>query len=161
MGLLARMNFIISNEVVKVPAFGSNKKPDSKLFKALQHDLAIIATGECVYPALLAAKKLEEGHGLKVRVISMHTIKPLDSEVLMEAASECRGIITVEEHSVHGGLGEGCAACLLQNGYAKPFRIIGIPDEYTVSGSQAEIFNHYGISGEGIAKTAMSIINTQ
>ena len=122
-------------------------------------DLAIIATGECVFPALLAADNLENGHGLKVRVISMHTVKPLDKDILMEAATECRGIITVEEHSVHGGLGEACASCLLQNGYGLPFRIIGIPDEYTVSGSQSEIFNHYGITGESIAETALNLIN--
>lgn len=123
-------------------------------------DLAIIATGECVYPALLAAEILEEGHGLNARVISMHTIKPLDKEILVEAASKCQAVITVEEHSVHGGLGEACAAYLLQNGYARPFRIIGIPDEYTVSGSQTEIFNHYGISGKGIAETALNLIST-
>ncbi len=122
-------------------------------------DLAIIATGECVFPALLAADNLENGHGLKIRVISMHTVKPLDKDMLMEAAEECRGIITVEEHSVHGGLGEACASCLLQNGYGLPFRIIGIPDEYTVSGSQSEIFNHYGITGESIAETAFNLIN--
>ncbi|MCK4853227.1 MAG: transketolase family protein [Bacteroidales bacterium] len=122
-------------------------------------DLAIIATGECVFPALFAADILENWHDLKVRVISMHTIKPLDKEILMKAAEECRGIITVEEHSVHGGLGEACASCLLQNGYGLPFRIIGIPDEYTVSGSQSEIFNHYGITGESIAETALNLIN--
>ncbi len=122
-------------------------------------DLAIIATGECVFPALLAADNLENWHDLKVRVISMHTVKPLDKEILMKAAEECRGIITVEEHSVHGGLGEACASCLLQNGYGLPFRIIGIPDEYTVSGSQSEIFNHYGITGESIAETALNLIN--
>ncbi len=122
-------------------------------------DLAIIATGECVFPALLAADNLENWHDLKVRVISMHTVKPLDKDMLMEAATACRGIITVEEHSVHGGLGEACASCLLQNGYGLPFRIIGIPDEYTVSGSQSEIFNHYGITGESIAETALNLIN--
>ncbi len=122
-------------------------------------DLAIIATGECVFPALLAADNLENWHDMKVRVISMHTVKPLDKVILKQAAEECRGIITVEEHSVHGGLGEACAACLLQNGYGLPFRIIGIPDEYTVSGSQSEIFNHYGITGESIAETALNLIN--
>jgi transketolase len=124
-------------------------------------DLAFIATGECVYPALLAADKLEAEQGLKARVISMHTIKPLDKNIIMEAANQCRAIVTVEEHSVHGGLGEACAAYLLQNGYTGPFRIMGIPDEYTVTGSQSEIFNHYRISGEGIAETALNLISTQ
>jgi transketolase len=78
--------------------------------------------------------------------------------MLLSAAAACRGIITVEEHSVHGGLGEACASVLLENGFNKPFRIIGIPDEYTMAGSQAEIFDHYGITGERIAKTGLHLI---
>jgi transketolase len=57
----------------------------------------------------------------------------------------------VEEHSVHGGLGEACAGWLMQQGHHLPFRIMGIPDEYTVTGSQTEIFDHYGISADGIS----------
>ncbi|NCU04523.1 MAG: transketolase family protein, partial [Chitinophagaceae bacterium] len=58
----------------------------------------------------------------------------------------------------NGGLGEACASWLLQNGYAKPFKIMGIPDEYTVTGSQVEILNHYGISKEGIAKEVTGLL---
>ena len=82
----------------------------------------------------------------------MHTIKPLDTELLAELAEKCKAIVTVEEHSVYGGLGEACASYLLQHGIHKPFKIIGIPDEYTVTGSQQDIFNHYGINEEGIAE---------
>ena len=121
-------------------------------------DLAFVATGECVYPALLASDILEQEHGLKARVISMHTIRPLDRVMLLEAAAACQGIITIEEHSVHGGLGEACAAVLLEYGFHLPFRIIGIPDEYTVAGSQAEIFDHYGITGEKIARTGLNLM---
>jgi transketolase len=121
-------------------------------------DIAIVATGECVYPALLASDILEQEHGVKARVISMHTLRPLDRVMLLEAAAECQGIITVEEHSVHGGLGEACAAVLLEYGFNLPFRIIGIPDEYTMAGSQAEIFEHYGITGENIASTGLNLI---
>ena len=67
-------------------------------------------------------------------------------------------MITVEEHSVNGGLGEACASFLLQEGFRKPFRIVGIPDEYTVTGSQQEIFSHYGISATGLADTALDLI---
>jgi transketolase len=122
------------------------------------NDLAIVATGECVYPSLLASDILEQEYGLKAGVISMHTIRPLDRKMLLEAAAACRGMITVEEHSVHGGLGEACAACLMENGHSLPFRIIGIPDEYTMTGSQAEIFHHYGITGEKLAETALNLI---
>ena len=121
-------------------------------------NLAFIATGETVYPALEAAEKLREEYGLEATVISMHTIKPLDYVLLKEVAEEADAIITVEEHSVYGGLGEACASFLLENQYQKPFKIVGIPDEYTVTGSQVEIFNHYGISKEGLTETALNLL---
>jgi len=121
------------------------------------NDLALIATGETAIHALLAAGQLAE-HGLNCRVLSMHTIKPLDAHALLQAARECRAIITVEEHSVHGGLGEACAAVLMQAGISKPFRIVGIPDEDTVTGSQADIFRHYGISMEGLSAAALQLL---
>jgi len=121
-------------------------------------DLVIIATGETVYPAWQAAKALEEKHGVKATVISMHTIKPLDTDLLDQMAANGRPIITVEEHMVHGGLGEACASHLFQNGAQNPFHIMGIPDEYTVTGSQVEIFSHYGISQEGIMTKSIAML---
>lgn len=121
-------------------------------------DIAIVACGETVYPALQAANNLLNKHNVKAAVVSMHTIKPLDTELLGKLAAKCAAIITVEEHSVHGGLGEACASYLLQHGYQKKFKIIGIPDEYTITGSQTEILSHYGISEEGIAATALRLL---
>jgi len=121
------------------------------------NDVAIIATGETVYPSLQAAKKLKE-QDIHASVISMHTIKPLDTELLQAVAKKCKAIVTVEEHSINGGLGEACASYLLQHGIAKPFRIIGIPDEYTVTGSQQDIFDHYGINEKGIAGAVLNLI---
>ena len=89
----------------------------------------------------------------------MHTVKPLDTDAVLRAGRECRAVVTVEEHSVHGGLGEACAAVLLQAGVSVPFRIVGIPDEDTVTGAQADIFRHYGISMEGLASAAEKIIS--
>ncbi len=123
-------------------------------------DIAFIATGETVYPALQAAEKLEQEYHIHVRVISMHTVKPLDYIMLHSAANQCKAIITVEEHSVNGGLGEACASYLLQKGYKKPFAIVGIPDEYTVTGSQNDILNHYGISANGLTKTALETLQS-
>ncbi|MBL7742506.1 MAG: transketolase family protein [Chitinophagaceae bacterium] len=120
-------------------------------------DVAIIATGETVYPALQAAGKLKQ-QGITATVISMHTIKPLDTALLRSVAEKCKAVITVEEHSVYGGLGEACASYLLQNRITKPFRIIGIPDEYTITGSQQNIFDHYGINEKGIAEVALSLL---
>jgi transketolase len=122
------------------------------------NDIAFISTGETVYPALQAAEKLSADFGIKATVVSMHTIKPLDYALLESVTNKCKAVITVEEHSVYGGLGEACASFLLQKGFSKSFKIIGIPDEYTVTGSQNEIFNHYGISENGLANTALELL---
>lgn len=124
------------------------------------NDVAIIANGETVLPAMKAAAVLQ-AQGVEATVVSMHTIKPLDHALLDALAATCGAIITVEEHSVHGGLGEACASHLLQGGYKKPFKIMGFPDEYTVTGSQNEIFAHYGISAEGIASEIQKLIKDQ
>lgn len=118
------------------------------------NDLTFVATGETVHPALLAANRLQSNYNISTGVISMHTIKPLDTEIL----SGCKAVITVEEHSVNGGLGEACASYLLQSGLSIPFKIVGIPDEYTVTGSQNDIFNHYGISESGLTETALKLL---
>jgi transketolase len=121
-------------------------------------DVTFIACGETVAPALAAADLLA-GDGIESRVISMHTIKPLDETTVLQAAMETRGVITVEEHSVHGGLGEACASLLLQAGLHTRFKIVGFPDDHTVNGSQVEIFQHYGIDGPGLAATAKKLLS--
>lgn len=121
-------------------------------------DVAFIATGETVVQAALAAQALGQS-GVSARVISMHTVKPLDHDAIIKAAKECQAIVTVEEHSVMGGLGEACASCLMQAGISIPFRIVGFPDEDIVTGSQLEIFNHYGISQKGLAQTALTLLD--
>ena len=120
-------------------------------------DVAFVATGETVVHALLAAAVLER-EGVSSRVLSVHTVKPLDAAAVLSAARSCRAVVTVEEHSVHGGLGEACAAVLVQAGGRVPVRIVGIPDEYTVTGSQADIFRHYGITMEGLSRTAREVL---
>ena len=122
------------------------------------NDVAFIATGETVIHALEAAADLEK-NGVSARVISMHTIRPLDPKAVIRAAEECRAVVTVEEHSCAGGLGEACAGVLMQMGLHVPFRIVGFPDEDTVTGSQLEIFAHYGISVQGLAQTAKALLN--
>ena len=122
--------------------------------------VAYIATGETVVQALLAAQTLGE-RGIHSRVVSMHTVKPLDIQTLDETARKCRTIITVEEHSVNGGLGEACAAHLLQSGWRLPFRIVGIQDEYTKTGSQSEIMRDYGITAEGLSDTALRLLESR
>ena len=120
--------------------------------------ITFIAVGETVYPALQAAWLLASENGIEAMVISMHTIKPLDYELLAAVAATGKPIITIEEHSVYGGLGEACASFLMQHNYRNAFKIMGIPDEYTVTGSQTEILEHYGISRKGIADAALKLL---
>jgi transketolase len=120
-------------------------------------DVVFVATGETVAPAV-QAREILESQGVSCGVISMHTIRPLDTPALLEAATYSKAIVTVEEHSIYGGLGEACAAVLMQHGISVPFRIVGIPDEYTVTGSQSEIFEHYGITPEGLASIALRLL---
>ena len=120
-------------------------------------DVALIGTGETVVQCLLAAEQLAEA-GIECRVLSMHTVRPLDEEAVVRAGRECRAVVTAEEHSMHGGLGEACAAVLMQAGAAVPMRIVGIPDEDTVTGSQSDIFRHYGMTMEGLVATAQDVL---
>lgn len=120
-------------------------------------DVAFLASGETVVHAVLAAALLGEA-GIGARVLSVHTLKPLDTEAVLEAARECRAVITVEEHMIAGGLGEAVAAVLLEAGLAPRFRRVGFPDEDTVTGAQADLFRHYGLSMEGLEATARSLL---
>lgn len=121
-------------------------------------DAAILATGETAIHALLAAEHLAE-QGIACRVESVHTVKPLDVEAVLAAGRDCGAVLTVEEHSVHGGLGEACAAVLLQAGVHVPFAIAGLPDADTVTGSQSDIFRHYGITMEGLADRIVTLVS--
>jgi transketolase len=123
----------------------------------LDSDVAFIATGETVARALLAAESLE-AEGITCSVLSMHSIRPFDEVAVREAASHSRVVVTVEEHSVNGGLGSRVASFLMQAGIFRPLHISGIPDEHTVAGSQFEIFDHYGISPSGLSATAKRLL---
>jgi len=120
-------------------------------------DIAFIANGETVVHALLASARLAEA-GISARVLSLHSVKPLDTAAVLAAGRECRAVITVEEHMVNGGVGEACASTLLQAGLSPRFRMIGFPDEDTVTGSQADLFRHYGISLEGLIAAASELL---
>ena len=121
------------------------------------NDVAFFATGETVIHCLLAAEKLA-ADGISCTVLSLPTVKPLDNEAVLKYARDARAVITAEEHSVHGGLGESCAALLMQAGVHVPMRIVGMPDEDTVTGSQSDIFRHYGITMEGLSQSALNVL---
>lgn len=120
-------------------------------------DLTIIAAGETVRVALDAAEALAS-EGVSCRVLNMHTIKPLDEAAIIAAARETGHIITVEEHSIFGGLGAAVAEVVVQN-QPVPMKVLGIPDEPAIAGNTAEVFQHYGITGENIKQVALKLIN--
>lgn len=120
------------------------------------NDLTIIAAGETVRMALDAAELLA-GDGISCRVINMHTIKPLDEAAIIAAARETGRIITVEEHSIYGGLGAAVAEVVVQN-CPVPMRVIGIPDEPAIAGKTSEVFAHYGITGENLKQVAADLL---
>ena len=121
-------------------------------------DMTIIATGETVAHAVEAARQLKE-EGISIRVIDMHTLKPFDKEAVVKAARETGRILTVEEHSIFGGLGAAVAEVTAQECPVK-MRILGIPNENVIHASPLEVFHHYGIDYEGIIAAAKELLNS-
>ena len=115
-------------------------------------DVAIIANGLMVYEALVAAEELAQA-GINAMVINMATIKPLDDELVLEAARKCGRVITCEEHSVIGGLGEAVCS-LLSEKLPTPVRRIGVNDVFGESGPAAALLKKYGLSAENIVNVA-------
>ncbi len=128
--------------------------------KAVKHgdgkDVGIIACGQMVWRALEAAKLLE-AEGIHATVLDMHTIKPLDEKAILDLAKETGCILTVEEHSLYGGLGAAVAEVLVQN-TPVPMKIMGIPDEDVPNGEDAQVFELLGMGTEGIAKQAKALV---
>ena len=111
-------------------------------------DLTIVSTGLCV-PACLDAARALERDGISAGVINIHTIKPIDEELLIQAAKRTGKVVTVEEHSVIGGLGSAVADVLSEN-YPVPVHKIGIRDVFGESGPAQELLKKYGLDAEGI-----------
>ena len=120
------------------------------------YDIAVIATGLMTNEALRAAV-LAKRQGLNVRVINMPTIKPIDEEIILTAARECGRIITVEEHSVIGGLGDAVADVLMGKVNCK-FHKIGVNDRFGQSGKAADVLREYGLTADQIAETVKANI---
>ncbi|MCI6728636.1 MAG: transketolase family protein [Candidatus Faecousia sp.] len=118
-------------------------------------DVAIIATGLMSYEALTAAGALE-AEGISARVINMPTIKPLDEALVLQAAKDCGRVITCEEHSVIGGLGEAVCS-LLSEKLPTPVRRIGVNDEFGHSGPAGALLKQFGLSAEHVAQVAREL----
>ncbi|MBQ7328492.1 MAG: transketolase family protein [Oscillospiraceae bacterium] len=115
-------------------------------------DVAIIANGLMVNEALVAAEELKED-GINAMVINMATIKPLDEELVIAAAKKCGKIITCEEHSIIGGLGEAVCAVLAEK-CPTPVKRIGVNDEFGHSGPAAALLKQFGLCSENVVKVA-------
>ena len=112
------------------------------------NDIAIIANGLMVYEAIQAGEKLVQ-LGIHARIINMSTIKPLDEELVLKAAKECGKIVTCEEHSVIGGLGEAVCSFLSEH-YPTPVKRIGVNDQFGFSGPAAEVLKAFGLCADHI-----------
>lgn len=119
-------------------------------------DITVIACGATVFYALQAAEFLER-EGIAVRVLDMHTVKPVDQDAILRAAQETGKIITVEEHSIYGGLG-GAVAEVTAEHFPVPVKILGIPDEHIFAGTEKELYGHYGIDTQGIIKAVKEVL---
>ncbi len=120
------------------------------------NDLTIIATGIMISDAVQAAEALAE-KGVSARVVDIHTIKPIDQDIILKAARETGKIVTAEEHSVIGGLGEAVASVLVKN-YPVPVAMVGQQDTFGESGKPDELRKKYGMTAEDIIRAAESLI---
>ena len=115
-------------------------------------DVAIIANGLMVYEAVQAGELLEQ-KGIHARIINMSTVKPIDEELVLQAAKDCGRVITCEEHSIIGGLGEAVCACVSEK-CPVPVRRIGVNDEFGHSGPAAALLKQFGLSAEHMVEVA-------
>lgn len=115
-------------------------------------DCTIIACGSCVYQAREAARMLDSEYGIKARVLNMHTIKPIDKEAIIAAVKDTRRIITVEDHSVIGGLGSAVGEVIAESGKGCAFRKLGLQDKFSAIGLHEDLMAMHEIDTNGIVK---------
>ncbi|MCD8371084.1 MAG: transketolase family protein [Clostridiales bacterium] len=119
-------------------------------------DVCLIACGLMVPVALKAAEELES-QGISTAVVNMHTIKPIDADVILKMNENCKAIVTVEEHSIIGGLGSAVSEVLAGHNGAK-FARVGIRDKFGKSGKPDQLFEAYGLTAENVAATAKGLL---
>ncbi len=122
-------------------------------------DAYIISCGSNIYECLMAAKAMKEKYGISVGILDMHTIKPLDTDAILRVAKKTGNIVTVEDHSINGGLGGAVAEVLCEAEYKGKFKRIGMPDEFSVLGSVDEIYHYYKMDRDGIEEVLVKMLN--
>ena len=120
-------------------------------------DITFIAIGETDQRAVLASQMLQK-ENISSTVVSMHTLKPFDENTFLGSLKKSKALITLEEHSINGGLGEKCASIISQKRIKIPFKIIGIPDEYMINGSQSDVLDHYNMKPEKLSNIAKKML---
>ncbi len=120
--------------------------------------VAIIATGGLVANALRVAKELGEKKHIKIIVVNIHTIKPLDEDLIIKVARETKAIVIVEEHQTAGGLGGAVAECLAKF-VPTPVEFVGVQDVFGQSGTPKELIEHYGMGRDGITKAVEKVLD--
>jgi len=144
--------------MMDIHSYNTNFQIGKAIIAKQGEDVLLIATGETVQRAYLASQILEQKN-IHATVISMHTIKPFDEETFLIEAKKSKVIVSIEEHSVYGGLGEHCASLLAQNDLNVRFKILGIPDEYMINGSQSDVLDYYNMSPEKISEIVKDLLN--
>ncbi len=119
-------------------------------------DVTIFATGHMVWKAIQAAEKLSE-QGISAEVINIHTIKPLDVEAILESANKTRAVVTAEEHSIHGGLGDAIAQVLVHR-LPVPMQYVGVKDVFGESGTADELMKKYGLESDDIIQAVHNVL---
>lgn len=141
-----------------VPVINDNEKYHFEIGKGVKlregTDLLIVSTGLCVPACLEAAETLQQ-EGIHAEVINIHTIKPIDEELLVQEAIKCRKVVTVEEHSVIGGLGSAVSEVLSER-FPVPVHRIGIRDTFGESGPAVELLKKYGLDAAGIRRDILT-----
>ena len=122
-------------------------------------DITVIACGSCVFEAMQAARIAKADGGLSVRVINMHTIKPIDREAVLKAVAETRRIITVEDHEVMGGLGSAVAEVVAESGKGCAFKMLGHQNVFSTIGLQEDLLALAKIDANGIAETIQEMMH--
>ena len=139
-----------------------NDKDTFKIGKGVKiregKDILFVTTGETAQRAFLASEILQKKN-IYSSHINMHTLKPFDSALLLEILPNVKAIISVEEYSENGALGEKCASIIAQSNINIPFKIIGFPDEYMINGTQSDVLDYYNMSPEKLAQIAEDLIN--
>lgn len=142
------------------PVF-TNKEMDFEIGKGITlktgSDLTIIGAGPILYEALIAALELEKEKGLSIRVINLHTIKPIDIDIIERAAIETGGIVTVEEHQLHGGVGSAICEVLAKHAPV-PVEMVGMPNSFGESGEPIELLSKYGMDKIAIKKAVLRLL---